>query len=70
MGDNLFLLLLLLLAPMANVHGEILGCCGCCRCKGLDVGNSDDEVKPTAPVASDRQAIALTTAILFLLVDL
>lgn len=64
--------LLLLLAPMAKVNGEMRTppCCCCCRCNGLDGGKRDDDVKPAAPVASDRHAIALTTVILFLLVDL
>lgn len=67
MGDDL---VVVLLAPMAKVNREIpllvtpSNCC--CRCNGLDGGKSDDDVKPTALVASDRHAMALTTVILFL----
>lgn len=71
--DDAFLLLLILLAPIANVNGEIpLGNppIACCKCNGLEGGKSDDDVKPTAPVANDRHAIALTTVILFLLLYL
>lgn len=70
-------LILLLLAPMAKVNNEmpLVGaripvCCCCCKCNGLDGGRRDVDVKPTAPVANERQAMALTTVILFLLVTL